>query len=318
MRVTTPSPSSSANRPQQARPARTGNRVAQPGSSTTTSRQPPSSDTGFACAAVGGADQRRPLRRTRSAPRATPGSPSAAQHVVERRRQRPRLVRPCARCARVMRDHRAVLRAAAPGRAAAPAGGPPADVSTVWPAGRWCSSASLRSGSSSENTSSSSSTGGVPVSAVTTWCAASRSASASERCSPCDACVRAGRPAMLELQLVAVRADGRHPATQVVASRVSRARRPVPSPPTATRSATSTSTSASTASDRVRVRDERRRAARRARAGPRRAPRRLGQLGVPDVEGEAADSSKRLPPADCFSRALRWRRIRSTSDRSWS
>ena len=54
----------------------------------------------------------------------------------------------------------------------------------------------LRSGSSSENTSSSSSTGGLPASRPTTSWAARRRASASDRCSPWEAWVRAGRPPM--------------------------------------------------------------------------------------------------------------------------
>ena len=36
----------------------------------------------------------------------------------------------------------------------------------------------------------------LPVTSVITWCDASRSARASERCSPCEACVRAGSPPM--------------------------------------------------------------------------------------------------------------------------
>ena len=68
-------------------------------------------------------------------------------------------------------------------------------MSTVCPPGRWATSAALRNGSSSENTSSSSSTGGAPAAAVTSWWAASFSARDRARCSPCEAWVRAGRPA---------------------------------------------------------------------------------------------------------------------------
>ena len=49
-------------------------------------------------------------------------------------------------------------------------------------------------GSSSDRTSSSTSTGVDPVRSATSRWAASRSASASVRCSPCEACVRAGSP----------------------------------------------------------------------------------------------------------------------------
>ena len=73
-----------------------------------------------------------------------------------------------------------------------------------------------RVGSSSENTSSSNSTGGAPISVATTSCAASRSARASDRCSPCDACVRAGAPLDRQVELVAMRTDRRHRSADVV------------------------------------------------------------------------------------------------------
>ena len=101
IRVTTPSPNSSAKR--RSRPACSyRNRVAQPGSSTTTRRQPPSSETGFACAAVSRADQRGPVGEHRPHGGAHqdcrgPGAHRRATRraAADRRRPRPRRRRSC-------------------------------------------------------------------------------------------------------------------------------------------------------------------------------------------------------------------------------
>src|SRR6266540_5418893 len=68
-------------------------------------------------------------------------------------------------------------------------------VIRVWPAGSSATSASPRAGSSSLKTSSRSNTGSVPTTSAHTRWPASRSPSAIVRCSPCDAWVRASRPA---------------------------------------------------------------------------------------------------------------------------
>ena len=68
-----------------------------------------------------------------------------------------------------------------------PGGSAPAVVSNVCPGGRFSTSAAARCASSSLKTSSSNSTGAAPASSRTTRWPASRSASASVRCSPCDA-----------------------------------------------------------------------------------------------------------------------------------
>ena len=65
---------------------------------------------------------------------------------------------------------------------------------TTCPGGRWSSRAVARPASSSDSTSSSTSTGVEPVRSATRRWAARRNDSASVRCSPCEACVRAGRP----------------------------------------------------------------------------------------------------------------------------
>ena len=82
----------------------------------------------------------------------------------------------------------------APRRAGRPAAAPRPWSAASGRRGGW--PAARRSGRdrARENTSSSSSTGGESTAAVTTWCTASRSASASVRCSPWLACVRAGAP----------------------------------------------------------------------------------------------------------------------------
>ena len=103
-----------------------------------------------------------------------------------------------------------------PRPAAPPGGGGTAVVRSAWPAGSPASSARARSGSSSENTSSRRRTGAVPRRSVASWWAARRRARASDRCSPWEAWVRAGRPPMREVQVVAVRPHGGHPPAEVV------------------------------------------------------------------------------------------------------
>ena len=75
----------------------------------------------------------------------------------------------------------------------------PRAAATPWsgstgPAGSSATSARLRTGSSSENTSSSRSVGATGVRARTSSWIPSRRARARQRCSPCDAWVRASRP----------------------------------------------------------------------------------------------------------------------------
>ena len=156
--------------------------------------------------------RRSPSRRSRRSTLSRTGLGSGSRLGRERLpRHRPRL----SRSARV---HRAVARSAAPGRARRRAAAAPAVVSRVWADPSESTSARLRSGSSSENTSSSSSSGGVPAAAVTTWWAARRSASASVRCSPCEAWVRAAIPSMRQLHVVAVGTDQADPPAELVGS----------------------------------------------------------------------------------------------------
>ena len=140
-------------------------------------------------------------------------------------------------------------------------------------------SAAARSASSSLNTSSSSSTGrrADDLGARRRW-PARRSASASVRCSPCDACVRAVEAVEREAPLVAVRTDERDAPVDSSRRRGARARRAARRSsvvrvvgvalrrPTRPRSASSTRR-ASPASARVGVARPRVRAGRPAAAG---------------------------------------------------
>ncbi len=77
---------------------------------------------------------------------------------------------------------------------AIPGGRGDAVVRIDWPAGSSATRARLRTGSSSENTSSSRRVGATGVRARTSSWIARRRARARQRCSPCDAWVRASRP----------------------------------------------------------------------------------------------------------------------------
>ncbi len=94
-----------------------------------------------------------------------------------------------------------------PGRVRAttmPSGNGVAVVKMDWPVGSSATRARLRAGSSSENTSSRSSVGTRGVLARTSSCTPRRSARARQRCSPCEAWVRASRPSIWSNEVVTV------------------------------------------------------------------------------------------------------------------
>ena len=108
---------------------------------------------------------------------------------------------------------------------AIPSGSGDAVVRIAWPAGSSVTSARLRTGSSSENTSSSRRVGATGVRARTRSWIPSRRARARQRCSPCDAWVRASRPSSTITEVVAMRAHRVDAAPQIVASARPPARR---------------------------------------------------------------------------------------------
>ena len=264
----------SANR-QQARLARTGIGVAQPRFVDDHEQAPARRATPVARAPRSRAPTSVGPRRenTGRAPRATPGAPRPRSDIVERRppigsgRPRSSLTPRYAPRPSIEPQHQR--------RARRPAGGPAADVSTVWPAGRWRSSASLRSGSSSENTSSSSSTGGDPV--VRGDHARARPAAAPARASAArpvtHACAPAARRAR-QSQVVAMRADESSPRGASRPAGRPRAPRPDPIAEPRRLVAGADSVSAADATSVVGVAATGGPAARRARAGLTPAPRR--------------------------------------------
>ena len=114
--------------------------------------------------------------------------------------------------------------------------------------------------------------------------AASRRARASDRCSPWEAWVRAGRPPTVEVHVVAVGPDGGHAPPQVVGAAAPAPRRG-PRPSLGARSARRPGR-ASGDGDGVVGLGEHRREPLEERPAPGQSSPRRRQLGVPHVEGE--------------------------------
>ncbi len=193
-----------------------------------------------------------------------------------------------------------------------PSGSGAAVVRIDWPAGSSATRARLRAGSSSENTSSRSSVGTSGVRARTSSCTPRRSARARQRCSPCEAWVRASRPSICEHEVVAVGPHGVHAPPQVVRAagrqRVEQVARPS--------SGRSAGAPAHALARPGQAAVGRRRPGARGRPpaarAPPRGPCRRRPAAGPTRRGSPSTSSLARPP-DWRSRAARWRRTRSVS-----